>query len=163
MTQLNRLFCSGNIGRMELKNRLVMAPMGTMSHDKEGYILARTVDYYAERARGGVALVICQSSSILFESRAPRRPGVWDDKFIPGLSKISEAIHQNGAKAALQILHHGKLLTAHRKGMEHPEEIGRCKDHGCHSEDRQNRIGLKDTEETQDLTHKTVQSGQSHR
>ncbi|PIX24981.1 MAG: NADH:flavin oxidoreductase [Deltaproteobacteria bacterium CG_4_8_14_3_um_filter_45_9] len=123
MTKLTKLFFPGSVGKLELKNRLVMAPMGTMSHDKEGFILPRTVDFYTERARGGVALIICQSSSILFESRAPGRPGAWDEKFIPGLRKISEAIHKYGAKAAFQVLHHGKLLTAHRKGMEHPDEI----------------------------------------
>ena len=123
MTKLTQLLSPGSIGKLELKSRLVMAPMGTMSHDKEGFILPRTIDFYAERARGGVALIICQSCSILFESRAPGRPGVWDDKFIPGLRKISDVIHKYGAKAAFQVLHHGKLLTAHRKGMEHPEEI----------------------------------------
>ncbi len=47
--------------------------------------------------------------------------------------------------------------------LEHPEEISRSKDHGRHSEDSQKLIGLEYTEETQDLTNKTVQSREAHR
>ena len=43
------------IGRMELKNRMVMAPMGVTV----GNMDASTVDYFVERARGGAALIFC--------------------------------------------------------------------------------------------------------
>ncbi|MBW2560232.1 MAG: FAD-dependent oxidoreductase [Deltaproteobacteria bacterium] len=124
MTRLENLFSPGYIGKMKLDNRLVMAPMGTFSNDhKEGYVLDKTVDFYEERAKGGVGLIVCQSSMILSESCAPGRLSIWNDKFIPGLSKIADAIHRHGGKGAMQILHHGKLLTSHRKKMEHPENI----------------------------------------
>ncbi|KFD41224.1 hypothetical protein HY02_05430 [Peptococcaceae bacterium SCADC1_2_3] len=117
------LFQPGNIGQMELKNRLIMSPMGTGTHGSEGEITQRTVDYYAERAKGGVGFIICQSSLVLWESRAPHRPSVYDDKFIPGLSKIAQAIHQNGAKAAFQLVHHGKLLVDYKNTVPHSEDI----------------------------------------
>jgi len=132
MIQLTDLFSTGNIGEMALKNRLIMAPtMGIASFHgtplteeaKDDYIPSPILDYFVERAKGGVSLILGQSATILPEARAPGRAGVWDDKFIPGLSKFADTIHQNGAKAALQLLHHGKLLTAHRAGMEHPEDI----------------------------------------
>jgi len=124
MKRLQYLFSPGYIGAMKLDNRLVMAPMGTSSNDyTEGFVLDRTVDFYEERAKGGVGLIICQSSMILVESCAPGRLSIWDDKFIPGLRKIADAVHRHGGKCAMQILHHGKLLTSHRKRMENPEKI----------------------------------------
>jgi 2,4-dienoyl-CoA reductase-like NADH-dependent reductase (Old Yellow Enzyme family)/thioredoxin reductase len=122
--RLEYLFSPGYIGAMKLDNRLVMAPMGTSSNDDaEGFVLDRTVDFYEARAKGGVGLIICQSSMILAESRAPGRLSIWDDKFIPGLKKIADVIHRHGGKCAIQILHHGKLLTSHRRRMKHPENI----------------------------------------
>ena len=84
MTQLNRLFSAGNIGEMALKNRLVMAPtMGIASFHgtplseeaKDDFIPSPILDYFVERARGGVSLILGQSATILPESRAPGRAG----------------------------------------------------------------------------------------
>jgi 2,4-dienoyl-CoA reductase-like NADH-dependent reductase (Old Yellow Enzyme family)/thioredoxin reductase len=132
MAELKKLFSPGKIGSLELKNRLIQAPtMGIApfhgvplpEEAKEDYIPPRVMDYFVERAKGGVSLTLGQSCTILPEGRAPGRAGCWDDKFIPGLRKFAEAIHQHGAKVAFQLLHHGRILTAHRKGMPHPEEI----------------------------------------
>jgi len=100
-----------------------MSPMGTATHGPEGEITERTINYYAERAKGGVGFIICQSSIIMWESRAPHRPSIYADKFIPGMQKISEAIHQNGVKAAFQLVHHGRLLADLKGTMPNPEDI----------------------------------------
>jgi len=123
MSELKNLLRPGTIGKMELKNRIVMSPMGTVSHGPEGEILEKTADYYAERAKGGVGLIICQSSIIMRESRAPYRPSVYDDKFIPGLKMLADAIHKYGGKAAFQMVHHGRLLTDYQHMVNNPEEI----------------------------------------
>ncbi len=108
--QLTKLFEPGRIGKLELKNRIIMAPMGTASHDPNGFIQDRTIDYYVARARGGVGLIICQSSQAMRIGRSPGRAGAWDDRFIPGLAKVAEAVHKEGGKVAWQVLYHGKLL-----------------------------------------------------
>ncbi len=123
MPELLHLFQPGTIGRLEVKNRVVMAPMVTFSNGREGEILDKTVNYYAERAKGGVGLIICQASIIMRESRAPHRVSAYDDKFIPGLRRIADAIHEYDAKAAFQVVHHGRLLTDYRYMVDHPEEI----------------------------------------
>jgi 2,4-dienoyl-CoA reductase-like NADH-dependent reductase (Old Yellow Enzyme family)/thioredoxin reductase len=117
-----RLFEPGTVGKMEVKNRIVMAPMGTGSHDPEGFITGRTVDFYVERARGGVGLIMGQSSACLREGRAPGRPGLWDDKFIPGLKKVTEGVHNYDCKVGWQVLYHGKLLSGWLDRITHPEE-----------------------------------------
>ncbi|MBI5967541.1 MAG: FAD-dependent oxidoreductase [Deltaproteobacteria bacterium] len=123
MTTFRKLFEPGRIGSMELKNRLIMAPMGTSSHDREGFIQERTVYYYVERAKGGVGLIIAQSSNALREGQAPGRAGTWDDKFIPGLRRVAEGVHAAGGKIAWQILNHGKLYSAWLDRITHPEDL----------------------------------------
>ncbi|MFC2066762.1 FAD-dependent oxidoreductase, partial [Chloroflexota bacterium] len=114
MVQLTRLFEPGQIGKMELSNRLVMAPMFTRSHDKYGHITNRTIDYYVERVKGGVGLIIGQSSVILRETHTPGRSGIWDDSVIPRFRDLTDAIHKHGGKIAWQLMHLGKLLNQWR-------------------------------------------------
>ena len=71
MTQLTNIFEPGKIGRMEVKNRIVMAPMGTHASDRDGFVTDRMIDYYVERAKGGVGLIIIQGTKVLFESGGP--------------------------------------------------------------------------------------------
>lgn len=123
MTKLKKLFEPGIIGKMELKNRIVMSPMGTISHNPDGSLKNNVADYYVERAKGGVGFIICQSSTILREAAAPMRPGTWDDKFIPGLQKVASAIHQYDARCAFQLVHHGRLLTQYRHMVPQGEQI----------------------------------------
>jgi NADH:flavin oxidoreductases, Old Yellow Enzyme family len=123
MTKLEKLFEPGVIGKVEVRNRIVMSPMGTLSHNPDGSLKAELADYYAERARGGVGFIICQSSTVLREAAAPMRPGTWDDKFIPGLRRVADAIHQYETKCAFQLIHHGRLLTQYRHMVPQGEEI----------------------------------------
>ncbi len=123
MSKLERLFQPGLLGKVSVKNRIVMAPMVSGALGPEGEMTSQVADYYAERARGGVGFIICQSSIIMRESRAPRRASMYDDKFIPKLRLVADAIHQGGAKAAFQITHHGRLIAEWQHRMENPEEI----------------------------------------
>jgi 2,4-dienoyl-CoA reductase-like NADH-dependent reductase (Old Yellow Enzyme family)/thioredoxin reductase len=132
MSELTKLFSPGRIGKMELKNRLVMAPMmalaafgkaGILDEEREGYISSRVMDWFAGIAKGGVSLVLGESSTILPESHAASRAGAFDDRFIPGLRGAAEAMQQNGAYACFQLLHHGRILTTHRRGLAHSEVI----------------------------------------
>jgi 2,4-dienoyl-CoA reductase-like NADH-dependent reductase (Old Yellow Enzyme family) len=50
-----RLFSPGRMGRMELRNRVVMAPMVVQLGSESGAVTDRTVEYYARRAAGGVS------------------------------------------------------------------------------------------------------------
>jgi len=123
MSALTKLFEPGTIGKMEVKNRIVMPPMGTGSHDPEGGITDKVIAYYEERAKGGVGFIITQSSNILPESRMPGRPSMFDDKFIPQLRKLSDTVHRYDTKVAFQLVHHGRLLTEGRHRAPNPDEI----------------------------------------
>lgn len=57
MKELKMLFAPIKIGTMELKNRIVMAPMGMNYAELDGSISEREINYYAARAKGGVGLI----------------------------------------------------------------------------------------------------------
>jgi len=101
------LFSPGNIGWMELHNRVVMAPMVVQLAAESGAVTERTVDYYARRAKGGAGLIIVEASYVAPEGKAfACQLGIDRDALVPGHFELAEAIHRNGAKVALQI-HHG--------------------------------------------------------
>jgi 2,4-dienoyl-CoA reductase-like NADH-dependent reductase (Old Yellow Enzyme family)/thioredoxin reductase len=113
------LFIPGSIGTMALKNRLMMAPMGTNYSTWTGVVTDRLVDYYAERARGGVGLVTVGFSHVhLTGQTSPYSMGVHDDAVIPGLRRLTDAIHAGGAKASIQIAHGGRRCRSAITGSQ---------------------------------------------
>jgi NAD(H)-dependent 7beta-hydroxy-3-oxo-delta4-cholenoic acid oxidoreductase len=108
MSSLRRLFTPINIGAMELKNRIAMAPMATDYADRDGTVSQRLIDYLAARAEGGVGLITSEMTTIdEFSPYVPRTVALWGDKFIPGFKKLSDAVHAHGAKIIPQIAHPG--------------------------------------------------------
>ncbi|MDP2990410.1 MAG: NADH:flavin oxidoreductase, partial [Kiritimatiellota bacterium] len=107
---LGKLFEPVEIGKLKLKNRLVMCPMGTGLADRAGTVNQRMIDYYTARAKGGASLIIVESSMV--ESKLGivglfTRVFIDHDRFIPGLSKLARSIHEHGARAAIQLQHAG--------------------------------------------------------
>ncbi len=118
--QFERLFQPGRIGSMEVKNRLVMPPMATSYSLKDGSVTDRQIDYYEERAKGGVGLVIveiaCVDSPV--GKGTVRQIVIDDDRFIPGLSRLAEAIKRQGPRAAIQIHHAGRQTSSKWTGHQ---------------------------------------------
>jgi 2,4-dienoyl-CoA reductase-like NADH-dependent reductase (Old Yellow Enzyme family)/thioredoxin reductase len=118
---LEHLFTPGKIGRLDVKNRIIQAPMGTYSYDDAGVPSRETVDYFVERARGGVGLIICHAVRANAESRVRGLPNLYEDSQIPFMARIADAIHAAGAKCALQINHSGKAMTCQAAGEGGPK------------------------------------------
>jgi len=109
----------GVIGPMRLKNRVIMAPMGTNYGTTDGFSTDRDKRYYAERARGGVAMVVTEAMNISAGARNHHNSlCVYHDAFIPGLGAIVRAIKDHGAFAVGQLNHRGQLLRRSVLGME---------------------------------------------
>lgn len=104
---LKLLFTPIRVGRMELKNRIVMPAMHYLS-SWEGLVLPHHIDYFVERAKGGAALIIIGGCTIDETSGAVDMLSARDDKFIPGLSALSKAVQAQGAKIAAQLYHAGR-------------------------------------------------------
>ena len=99
------------IGNLELKNRMIMAPMGSNFAGEDGQTSEQLEAYYEERARGGVGLIILETSAITWPAGAsmPCMLGFSKDEFIPSLQSLTQRIHQHGAKVAAQLNHSGKI------------------------------------------------------
>lgn len=109
----------GTIGPLRLKNRVIMGPMGTNFGTTDGFSTERDKIYYGERARGGVAMIITEAMVVSGSARNHRSSlSVYDDRFIPGLADMVQAIHDGGALAVGQLNHRGQLLRRSVYGME---------------------------------------------
>jgi dimethylglycine catabolism A len=105
---MNVLLTPARIGSVEIPNRIVMPPMTTRTADDEGYVTDDTVAYYRARAQGGVGLITVEMASPEKAGRHRRREvGIYDDCFIPGLTRLVDDIHRAGAKASIQLGHGG--------------------------------------------------------
>ena len=99
------------IGNLELKNRMIMAAMGSNFASEDGHVSEQLTAYYEERARGGVGLIILETSAITWPAGAsmPNMIGFSKDEFIPTLQSLTQRVHQHGAKIAAQLNHSGKI------------------------------------------------------
>ena len=107
------LLAPGRIGSLELRNRIVMSPMGSNLAERDGHLGERIKRYYEARARGGVGLIIVGVGAIAFPAGAcnPNQIAISDDVYLPGLTDLADRIHQHGAKLAIQLQHAGKVAT----------------------------------------------------
>ncbi len=104
----NILFTPARIGPVEIKNRIVMPPMTTRTSDAEGYVTDDSVAYYMARVQGGVGLITVEMASPEKCGRHRRHEvGIYDDRFVPGLTRLVGEIHRGGAKASIQLGHGG--------------------------------------------------------
>lgn len=103
-----------SLGQLQLRNRLVMAPMLSRLCHSDGSVSQKLIDYYVERAKGGAGLIIIEYCHIdKKESKARNgQLGIYDDKFIPGLADLAESIQEYGAKVILQICHAGRNTSS---------------------------------------------------
>jgi 2,4-dienoyl-CoA reductase-like NADH-dependent reductase (Old Yellow Enzyme family)/NADPH-dependent 2,4-dienoyl-CoA reductase/sulfur reductase-like enzyme len=106
------LLAPGRIGKLELRNRMIMTAMGTMLAEPGGFCGDRLRAYYAERARGGIGLIVMGSVGVGYPIGAaiPRPVAISTDDHILGIRSVADAVHAHGAKLALQ-LHFGGLVA----------------------------------------------------
>lgn len=99
------------VAGLEIKNRIVMPPIVVFWADETGFVTDRHVAHYRRRAEGGVGLVVVEATAVMASGRlSDRQLGIWDDRFIAGLRRIVDAVHEAGASIFVQI-HHGGLKS----------------------------------------------------
>src|SRR6266545_788968 len=105
---MNILLTPARIGSVQIPNRIVMPPMTTRTADEEGFVTDDTMAYYLARARGGVGLITVEMASPEKAGRHRRHEiGIYDDRFLPGLTRLVDEIHRGGARASIQLGHGG--------------------------------------------------------
>ncbi|QDQ98724.1 FAD-dependent oxidoreductase [Tomitella fengzijianii] len=104
------LLSPGRIGPVELKNRVTLSAMDmNVSHD--GVIEKEDIDHFVARAAGGTGMIITGCCSVAYPkgSTSTKEPGLSEDRFIPGLTALAEAVHEAGSKLCIQMVHHGRV------------------------------------------------------
>ena len=107
MRRLRKLFEPITIGGVRVKNRIAMSPMGLGRATADGFVTDNMVDFYIERAKGGVGLIFVVCGYNDFCVYLPHIPALEDDKFLPGLRRMTDAIHQHGALVFAQLMNMG--------------------------------------------------------
>jgi 2,4-dienoyl-CoA reductase-like NADH-dependent reductase (Old Yellow Enzyme family)/thioredoxin reductase len=105
-----KIFEPIEIKGMKLKNRIGFPPFLNMPANKDCSINAETIRWFEDRARGGAGLVMTgavlagpEPDYAMLEMLQLTRVGLFDDKFIEGLSRIADAVHAHGAKFGVQL------------------------------------------------------------
>lgn len=101
-----KLFEPIEIGGVRVKNRIVMPAGETHFEAPDGGVTDRLLEFYRERARGGVGLAIVGLAKI--EGHFMGGLAAHDDKYIPDLAKVANIFHQHDVKCALQLGHPGR-------------------------------------------------------
>jgi len=124
MKKFENLFREIKIGRVTLRNRIVMPPMVMCYASSEGEINEQVIAHFEARAKGGVGLIIIEASYIHpsgkgFESEV----AIDRDTLIPRLHMLTNAVKVNGSAIATQLYHGG--IQAHVDQPVGPSAIGR--------------------------------------
>jgi len=113
------LFSPVTINRMTLKNRMVMTAMH-LGYTPEGTVTDRLIAFYALRAKGGVGLIVVGGCPIDEFGGMPGMIGLYDDRFIPGLEKLTQAVKDQGARVAAQLYQAGRYTHSSMIGGRKP-------------------------------------------
>jgi 2,4-dienoyl-CoA reductase-like NADH-dependent reductase (Old Yellow Enzyme family)/thioredoxin reductase len=112
------------VGSLELPHRMVLSPMEVDFNDPGGVPTARTLAHYAERARGGAALVVVEATCVETPGGrlSPAQLRLDDDSVLPSLEKLVTTVKEAGAsfgtKIAIQLQHAGRRTSAALTGEQ---------------------------------------------
>ena len=106
------IFSPIQIGKHWAKNRIKYASTETNYNYSDGFVSEKELAYIEAHARGGSGIVTTQGAYT--DPRGEGQGyvgmmGIWDDKFIPGLKRMADIIHQGDALACLQLMHCGRV------------------------------------------------------
>ncbi len=108
MTQ-SLLFSPIRIGSLDLSGRMVKSATFETRATDNGFVTDELIEYYEQIARGGTPLLITGNAYFdLYSKAAPRQIGADHDDKIPGLRRLTEAVHRHGSKIVFQIYHVGR-------------------------------------------------------
>lgn len=108
-----KLLEPSRLGPWDLPNRIVMAPMGTLNADKDGFITDRTLKLYTEQAKGRMSLIVVECTFIdeVASKGEENSQTLTRNEQITGMARLASAIKDYGVKAILQLNHMGKQIT----------------------------------------------------
>lgn len=114
--QTTTLFSSINIGNSTLENRVGLAPMTRTSATEQGLATDEMAQYYANFARGGFGLVMTEGTYTdqFYSQGYLNQPGIATKEQTEAWEKVVAAVHEEGAKIIMQLMHAGALSQGNR-------------------------------------------------
>lgn len=111
----------GQIGTLRVPNRIFVTAMGVSLANADGTVSQRLIDYHVAQAKGGAGLIVTGVTGVAWPVGAvqPNQTAISDDRFLPGLTRLVDAVHAAGGRIAAQ-LHHGGLVATHSAQDGHP-------------------------------------------
>jgi N-ethylmaleimide reductase len=102
------LLKSAQLGKLQLRNRVIMAPMTRSRADLHGVVGDLTVRYYVQRATAG--LIITEATNVSPDAvGSPFTPGLWSDAQVEAWRKVTSAVHAAGGAIVVQLWHTGRV------------------------------------------------------
>ena len=115
---MSALFSPMKIGEVELSNRFINSATYEAMANETGEVSDELIKRYERLAKGGVGLCISGMMYVHASGRGYKnQTGIHDDRRIPGLRKLVDAVHQAGGKIAFQIAHCGRQTTKRMIGQ----------------------------------------------
>lgn len=112
MIDVSPLLENNKIGHLEVRNRMVVAPMSRVSTPGDGVPTENMREYYREFADGGFGLVVAEGTFTDDKNAQayPGQPGIVTDAQVEGWSRIVDSVHDGGSSMVLQLMHAGPLV-----------------------------------------------------
>ncbi|MDB5593588.1 MAG: alkene reductase [Hyphomicrobiales bacterium] len=107
---LDPLFTPVKLGAIDLKHRVIMAPLTRLRSRQPGDVpQALNATYYAQRASAG-GLIVTEATDIVSQARGyPGAPGLYSDEQIAGWKLVTDAVHAKGGRIVVQLWHTGRI------------------------------------------------------
>ena len=107
-TEAAPLFTPFTLGGMQLKNRVVMAPLTRSRSSEAGIVPEYAATYYAQRADAG--LIVSEATNISAQGRGyAKTPGIWTAEQVEAWRPVTAAVHKRGGRMVLQLWHTGRI------------------------------------------------------
>ncbi|MFL0266765.1 NADPH dehydrogenase NamA [Candidatus Clostridium radicumherbarum] len=121
---MSKLFSEYNLKNLNLKNRIVMAPMCMDSADNYGNVNSWHFIHYGTRAVGGTGLIILEATAVESRGRITDKDlGIWQDSHIKPLKEIVDECKKHGAKMGIQLAHAGRKCEVGTEDIIAPSSI----------------------------------------
>jgi len=121
------LFKPIKIGKLTIPNRIKYAATEDNLNDRDGFVTDYDVAYLRERAKGVVGGICTMQGVYMDEKRQGQgyvgQAAAWDDRYIPGLKRLADAIHEEEAIAACQLMHCGRVGGIETKYCQGPSAV----------------------------------------
>ncbi len=110
-TAFPHLLAPGRLGGLELRNRILMAPMGDSLANADGTVSDAQLAYFEARARGGAALLLIGSVAVAYPDGCvdEHQVAASRESDVPGLRALATRVHAHGAALAAQLVYNGAL------------------------------------------------------